>query len=392
MKSLEFEDLQEMVRIINLNKTKNIEVLGNADPEKSNVEKLYQMLARNKFTTDDEAAEFFFQSHAKDPRYKKLRAKLVDMLVSTAFFIDSQENKFSELRRALPNIYKEFSAIYILKYRAPIEAPAHFLANTLLEQTIKYELIPIVIELLALLIEFKGSNQTENSVFEKALLMKPEYEEKRVAENKAITLFKEVSMYFQSYQSPNMDIYKKAKTYYDELVADEDKIDTTSYSYHTYQIGTMACSSIGDYKKGLELSEEILQKLKGRPMFYRGRVHAVLLQKIFYITQLKLGEAVAEPAFEAINDYIDPGTFNWRVSRNVRFYYLLYLKRYEDAFDVFKSVFSIPEPNGLLEKIKDELAAQCRLLVLARSFGVYQFCSLRGNVRRIQTRKIHEPV
>ena len=57
---MEFEVLKDLVRIITRNKVKQIEVLGNPGQEHSRTEELYEGISKERFTSDDEAAKFFF--------------------------------------------------------------------------------------------------------------------------------------------------------------------------------------------------------------------------------------------------------------------------------------------------------------------------------------------
>ena len=68
--------LRELVHIINKNKVRSIEVIGNASDSKSMITEFYDAIVEERFKTDEEAAQYFYQSDEENQNYKKLKNRL----------------------------------------------------------------------------------------------------------------------------------------------------------------------------------------------------------------------------------------------------------------------------------------------------------------------------
>ncbi|MEZ4918014.1 MAG: hypothetical protein R2792_02820 [Saprospiraceae bacterium] len=335
MKSLDFKALKDLVKIVNKNKIKQLEILGVTQFEDSKSEILYEGILRDTFNSDDEAAEAIFGSFSKDPKYKKLRAKFFRQLVNTVFFIDFNESMFTEQSRAISNCYKDFAAAQLLQGRGAKVAAAFLLQQTL-TQTDKLELTDLNSEIARTIVSNYGSTITDLTGFGKYLELYRKYEKERAAEMKAFLYYKELDMYYASSNSPNDEVFQKASAYYEELQAMEGEISTIRFLFHLFLIGMIKNSSGGTHHESLQLIESTLDNLKDRPSFTRGQHQSILLQKLFCIAQLKLKSPDnQEEVFQHYFTLAREGDYPWFKGYEVKCFYYIGIQAYEEALDAY---------------------------------------------------------
>ena len=54
------KEIQELIHVVNKNKVKNIEVIGNRAAKKTLVQEFYEKLSNGSLRSDAEAAEYFY--------------------------------------------------------------------------------------------------------------------------------------------------------------------------------------------------------------------------------------------------------------------------------------------------------------------------------------------
>ena len=74
------ETLKELVRIVNRNKVKRIEIIGDPNSTRTKLQELYEGLTNGEFETNKEIANYFFPESPYQTAYanrlqKKIRAK-----------------------------------------------------------------------------------------------------------------------------------------------------------------------------------------------------------------------------------------------------------------------------------------------------------------------------
>ena len=106
--------LLELVRLINRNKVKTIEVIGSLPPRKTMVQEFYEKISSGEIESDEAAAAYFYQSKPEDRNYKELKRRLTERLYNTSFFIDLNQAKYDAMRKAYYNSWRELAVAKIL--------------------------------------------------------------------------------------------------------------------------------------------------------------------------------------------------------------------------------------------------------------------------------------
>jgi hypothetical protein len=346
---MEFEALRDLVKIITRNKVKQIEVLGNPGQDEVRTEQLYDGISKGKFHSDEEAAKYFFDADdAKDPNYKKLRNRLIRQLINTAFFVDVNQPMFNERSKAQYNCYRDFAAAYVLSLREAISASVYMM-HQVLEQSIKFEFTDLTAEICRFLRMKYARSLADPKKHEEFTLKHREYETKRRLELTALDYYEELITYYIVKRSPNTEIHAIATQYYDELMPLSEKVDTSQFYHHTFQIGIIKYLSSNDSKSALDLSRQALNVLNNRKNINRSAMLTTALQKLASLTQLHIfdndeGDETANYCLSLTN----PGEFNWFRTLEVYFYYCIYRKNYKEALEVYTKAMTQHERLDIL--------------------------------------------
>lgn len=336
---MEFDALKDLIMVITRNKVKQIEVLGNPGQEENRTEILYDGIAKGKFTSDEAAANYFFNTEdPKDSNYRKLRNRLVRQLINSAFFVDINQPMFNERTKAQYNCYRDFAAAYVLNLRDASKA-AVYLMHQILEQTIKYEFTELTADIAKFLRTQYSRTQSDFTNHEYFKNLHTEYEAKRRLEMQAQDYYEDLITYYIVKRSPNEEIHDYATKYYNELLPLTKKVDTTLFYYNTFQIAIIKYLSVNDCKSAIKVCDEALLILESRKNQLRSGQFTTALQKLACITQLRIfendeGEKTAEYCLSLVPE----GGFNWLKILEVYFYFCLYRHKYESGFEIFIKV------------------------------------------------------
>lgn len=350
---MDFEALREMIQVVNRNKVKRIEVLGNEDSD-STLNELYFGIASGKFASDATALQYFFETtDEKDNRYRKLRARLVRQVLNTTFFIDVKQAQFNDRQKAFYSCYRDFSAAYILMFRGAA-TPAVDVLEQVLEQCLKFEFTELTAEVTRFLRIYHGRLYGDQSKVERYATLHRDYEEKRYIEMKAFDYYENLVNYYITKRSPNQDIHQAASKYYAELTPLLEQPNTSQFYYYYCQIGIIKFLAVNDCHNALNIIDEALPKLQAAGNTSRGTLFTIAIQKLACLTQLRiLTDGVGDEIAHYCLSISEPDQFNWFRTQEIYFYYCAYGGRYQDALDIYAQVKASPRLSTLEGSFRD---------------------------------------
>ena len=338
---MDFLAFKDLIKVINRNKIKNIEILGYTNKKKPLTEELYDAVIDRDFDTEEAAATYFYPGDGSGlTKIRKVRWRLIRQLTNLIFFIDNKESKFSERNTAYCNAYRDFAAAKIMVAKDAVRAGIHLL-HEVFEQSVQYEFTELSAESSRSLRAFyaRALGNKENLALFMALHKK--YETKRQQENMAFDYLEELISYFFTKSVSNEEIHQIATNYYDQLCSMVSEVDTAQFYYCTYNIGLMKYMSSHDYQQALTLSTEALDLFDKRKNYNRGTILVVATQKLSCLTQLRLfQEAEANDFVSYCLGLTEEGSYNWFKVMDMQMYYCLYTRRYENALEVLAKATS----------------------------------------------------
>ena len=348
---MDFDVLQDLVKTITRNKIKQIEVLGNSGNEESRTEELYNGIYTERFQSEDEAAKHFFGTNEKDPKYRKLRNRLIRQLINTSFFIDVQQPMYNERGKALFNCYRDYSASYILRSCNAHKASVYLLQQ-LMEQTIKFEFTDITTDICLQLRQQYALSPGDLASHDKFSELHRLYEEKRHWEARAFDYSENLVHHYITGRSPSKEIHELATRYFEELSSKANEINTMQFFVHTYKVGVIKYSSINDCHSAIEVCDKILSILQNRKISNRGSLVSFATQKLACLTQLRIFDEGDKTTNYCLSQ-VDEGSFNWFRVLETQFYNLTYTRRYQLALNVFEKVTQQNRYNLLSGNVRD---------------------------------------
>ena len=253
---LEFSILKDLATTINRNKIKEIEVLNDVSDESKRIVRLYTGLLSGSYATDEAAAQDLFGQNEEYPSYRRLRRKLFDLLVNTAFFVDTQQPKFTDVARAQFHCYKGFSAANLLIMQGAVSA-AVYLLRQVLEYSIKYEFVSLTSEVINTLRKAYVINQMDTKEIKRLVKLSAEYEEKRRLEYEASNIYEALMEGFMSGRISKQYINATVKDNFDRFLKVAPQVNTSKFYFVTYNIGNIYYLHFHNMAKVLELCNNL---------------------------------------------------------------------------------------------------------------------------------------
>ncbi len=366
---MDFDALKDLVKTITRNKVKQIEVLGNAGEEGSLVEALYDAISRDKVQSDEEAAKLFYGEgeSQKSQAYLRLKGRLERNLLNTAFFVDLNQPMFNERSKAYYNCYRDFAAAYILLGREARRPGIHLLEQTL-EQAVKYEFVELAAE-IARRLRMESRGLGNQMMHEKYSKIHHEYEEKRRLEMLALDYIENLINYYFVRRSPSKEIHDLASAYQEELLPLARIADTSQFYNYLGQIGIIKCLAVNNCKEALQICDETIEILGKRQNTNRTALSGIALQQIACLTQLRVFDGRAEAAIAYCLSLEEVGSFNWFRTHELHVHYCLFVRRYEQALEVFETAAQHPKFESLGGAVRDNWQVYGGYLHLLAALG-----------------------
>lgn len=140
------EVLKELAKGVNRNKIKNIDIIETKNESNTIIQKFYKSLVNDKFHTDEEFANLFYQKAEDRKAYYKLKDRLFERLINTVFFIDTNINSKFPLEKEYYKIHRNAVIIKIMLGKIMRVAAIH-LAEKTFKKAIFYGITDVSIEM-----------------------------------------------------------------------------------------------------------------------------------------------------------------------------------------------------------------------------------------------------
>jgi hypothetical protein len=325
------KELSQIVQIIDKNRPRKIEVLGNEDAVSRHAE-LYKLLQEGTITTDEEAAVYFYgdAKTMNKTAYRQFKSKFKERLINTLFLID-MDIESSDLQTATVAIQKEWAAINIL-YTKGNGFLAVKMAEDLLPYAIKYELTEIVVYIIDRLRQNYGTQIDNRSRYAELKILQNEYMALWQLEILARDTFHDIRMDYIKSTVTQPDSVEKAQRGWAILQPYLEKNKSYQFILSAY------CVAIAQYPPTTEnlqtviaLCDEAIAELSNKPYHAKRLIGIFMNQKIACYAQLKEQEAGDKVAKEALL-LLDEGSLHWFKALENQTFLAFYTQNYNAAF------------------------------------------------------------
>jgi hypothetical protein len=350
---MDFSTLSDLVKIINKNKVKDATTLKDLGGMGKNLTKLYQGLLNDAYKDDDEAAKDLYGKNASDSSYKRTRLKLFNLLVNTAFFMDTNQAKFTDIDRALGECYKGFAAAQLL-FRYGGRNSGIYLLKNVLEQAMKYEISFLVIEILRVLKQHYIWGYSNSAEIKKTTSLLNSFEDRYALEVEARRFMENLQEGFVAGRIGRNVIEDSVEEQYLRLKSQIPTVNTSNYIYVTYVVGVIFYLSRNNMPKVFEICNEGLDRLRNRKTIQRGQLAVLATNQLTCFAHFKDFE---NPNIEKSIHYCyslsTEGTHNWFKINEIVVHLYIYAERYADALELYQKSVKHPRflgvPDGYRE-------------------------------------------
>jgi hypothetical protein len=332
------KELSQLVQIIDKNKPRHIEVLGNEEAS-SNHAQLYELLRGGQISTDEEAAKHFYGSAKAvgQSAYRQFKSRFKERLINTLFFIDKDSNEATDLQNATMYIQKEWAAINIIYTKGDMHL-ASKLAEDLLPYAVKYELTEIVIYIADRLRQAYGTQIDNRHRYLELKQLQDDYMEVWRLEILAREIFHDIRMDYIKSTVIQMDTIEKAWRGWGTLQPHLEKIGSYQFLTYSYFVAlAQFTNSIEDLQKTIDCCDAAITLLSNKKFNPKIQIAIFMNQKIRCLTQLKEGEA-GEKVIKVALSLQEEGSMRWFKTLEHQTLLALQTKEYGKAFQIWKDV------------------------------------------------------
>lgn len=350
------QDLKSMIKLINRQKVKNLEILILNSEKKSKFDLLFEAIQENRVKDDESAINLIYgdEPNAKEA-YKKLKYRLRQRVINTLFFIDVQGYARNPEEKATLRVIKSWAASQILRAKGQNKA-ARVLLEKILKTVRKYEMLRFEY-LIYHDLKFKYG------LFEYS---KHKYEEinhayRRIVEalelqNETRELYAELGHLVLTKRSPDKTIdalEARLQDVYPRAVL-EDDYDTRFWAYNSYYF-------LLDFKKDLkkqnEICEEALSYFKKKEGFSRKALISFTQKKGLVLLALGKYQSALQHFDHCLSFNLRPGTLLWQAPHSYKFNIFILTRNYDEAYKTIAFILN----HKAFEKVYLEFAEPWRL-------------------------------
>lgn len=350
------EELKELVQVVNRNKVKNIQIIGNPGSHLTILDQFYEALCDDKFENDEGYCQFLYGQKSQTTAYYKLKDRLFDRTINSLFFIDNSKDLYP-ISTAFYECHRNVIAVQLLFSKAARKAGAS-LAEKTIKKSLQYTFTNISLELAKLLRMYYGSLIIDRAKFKYYDKLINKLFKHYKAEIRAQKYLEKIQSHYIESNALKINLLPKFHKYYKKVNKIRIKYTTYKTLVSSFLVSLFYYEIQNDWNKLSELCDEIIQYLDENPKFLNllliTSVYARKVETSIFLRRFKSGEEYAIAASEQV-----PKTnLIWFRIQNLHFILLIHSGQFEKAKRLYeqnvgdKSIFSF-QPNLEILKIHE---------------------------------------
>jgi hypothetical protein len=342
--------LQELVRIINRHKLRDLRKLGFPFQEDNRLGQLYEAIAAGE-ATEEEIAQAVTGHSPQSGRYRRVKADLRERLINALFLVDLAQPSYTDRQRAYYEVYKNWSAAKILLGKNAREAGIG-LAERVLRQAEHFEFSPVALDISQTLRLHYGTLMGDAKRYR-------EYEEKcrrlqRIvqAEGEAENVYTALVVDFVNAQSPQASISRQAKRFYETLQPLLQRYDAYTLHWYASLIQLTIFTSVHDYGGAVKVCDEIIHFFSRKPYTAAVPLQVAYYQKLICFLQLRRFDEQEIPVERCLS-LLEEGAYNWFRFQETYLLLALHTQQYEVAYQTYLTASTHSRFARLPDNVKE---------------------------------------
>ncbi|MEL6944254.1 MAG: hypothetical protein AAFO82_16455, partial [Bacteroidota bacterium] len=278
--------LREIVHIVNKNKVRSIEVIGNSNESKSMLTDFYNGIINEHFKSDEEAAKHFYGTDESNHNYKKLKNRLKNRLINTVFFIDVKQPSYNQRQKAYYECYKDWAAVKILTGKHA-RLSAVNISHKILKQAKKYEFTELTLDIARFLRLHYGTREGNLKKYKYYNDLFEQNEQLWIKENLAEHLYVDLVTRYVNSKATQSEIHEKAQEVFAQIEHSLEEYDSYRLQFCAFLIKNLISVSINDYEQTVSTCDEAIEMFKKKDYVASVPIQIFLHQQLISFTQLK---------------------------------------------------------------------------------------------------------
>lgn len=325
--------LEDLMYLVTRHKRKGLNVIG-YDTADDRYELFYAKLEKGEFSSDDEAAAYFFgaDKNGQFTQYKNFKNKFFRRLANATFHLDIKKPEFNNAQVGFYNCWKNMALVKYLSVHG-----AHFAAKKIMQKTlpvaIKFEITEVVLEISRLLFFHFTLREPakKKRLYYKGLIEKNTKELAIVI--KAETMHIELIAPFVLSRSSKPWMAEKAKECLTELEPYVNNIEGYRFYLYYYLIKVMEKEISHDYFGIVKTCNEALshfERKKSTPKTTIAIFGNTLLVGLTMTAQFQEAEQVAQRSLTMVEQY----SVGWYKTNEMYMALKFHKKDYQQAYEI----------------------------------------------------------
>jgi hypothetical protein len=346
------QGLKELILLLKRHNIHPFKHLAGLDTGKSKLLLLYEGIAKNKFSSDEEAANELYREESIDTsKYRKLKSDFREKLLSAVFQINTDLGHYSDYQKAYYDCHKEWVMVRFLTGQNANTA-ALALANSLLRKSEKFDFTLLSMDVASYLRIQYGLRESNDKRFRETNQQFNYYRKIYDAECLAEELYSTLVVRTVNNRSAQEEVYRLSNEYYAQIEPLLKEFQSYKLNMYGYMIGLMRFTTVNDYESALKYCEEAIAFFKKRPYEARVPLQIFYYQHLICNIHLRRFEEGKKSVQHCIR-LMEEGTFNWFKFKELYLLLLLHIKQYEQAGEILLKTLEHPRFEFLPENAKE---------------------------------------
>ncbi len=340
--------LKEIISIVDKNKSKQIEIVGQDSIKDRKLHQLYEGILMSEYKSDSQACRKLYGTNDLDKGYRNLKSRLEKRVLNTLFFIDVNLASYSDPRKAYFQCYKNMAAVKFLVVKGGKKSSIK-LAEKTLKKALQYEFYDVAIPLLKDLRQYYGTLRGDQKKMRKYNDLLQQIMEASSYEEKARGMYDMLASQFVRSKTIKPFHIRMAREFSEELEPDLDKTNFRNFHFYAHLILVLRYEIENDPPQTIIACDRALSYFNKIGFITQNQTFTFLFKRFTSHIQLKNYETAGKDAQTCL-ELVEEGTWNWILASQFYMVLLFHSGRIQESFEFYKKVKSVIKKKRIISE------------------------------------------
>ena len=323
------KNILELVNLLDQNKHATLPVVNVPYQKDDLYTKFYQEVVAGNINSDEDAARILYGETPSSQKYKQLKHRFKGRLNDSVLLINHDTKEHIEGQKAYYTCHKNLAIVNILMSKGAKQT-ALDIGNKTLKIAMKFEFIDISTNIIEVLRRLYVIHKVDKKKFNSLNKLYHKQKLNQTAETEAEELFLRLSINLINSKDYKKEYSQKAKEFSQKLSIYINSVETHRFLFFSKLIELIPHEINNEYEKAIEISLETYNKLLTKP-FKLKIIKFVFVFKAFYGYINLCNYLGAKKLIPKCLESLDYASLNWFKFNQVKFVYLMRIKKYRKA-------------------------------------------------------------